>query len=77
MINKLKTFTFCVLVFSFQVHAASEPYEDSWQVSTSVDDPSFHRNISTRIASAKCHLDSWDKASNIAFWSKSHSNRCT
>ena len=66
MINKLKTFTFCVLVFSLQVHAAGGTYENSWENALSIDDPSFHRNISTRIASAKCHLDSWDKASNIA-----------
>ena len=66
MINKLKIFTFCVLVFSFQVHAASDPYEDSWQISTSVDNTLFHKSISSRVAAAKINLRGLDKQNNIA-----------
>lgn len=66
MIKKLKTFTFCILIFGFQVHAANGAYENSWENDTLIDETSFHRDISNRIASAKCHLDSLDKASNIA-----------
>ncbi len=66
MFNKLKVFIFCVFALSFHGYTAVISYENSWQYYNSIDETLFHRNIASRLASAKIHLKGLDKSSNIA-----------